>query len=43
MNSFFSYEPDRRPTFESLSDNDWMNGDEMMKDELVKLMQTKAL
>jgi serine/threonine protein kinase len=42
LNSFFSFEADRRPTFETLGSDDWMNGDELMKDELRDYMLAKA-
>ena len=42
MNSFFSAEPDRRPTFESLENDDWLKGDEMMVNDLIEYMKAKA-
>ena len=32
LNAFFSYDPSKRPTFESLSDDDWLRGDTAMGD-----------
>lgn len=42
MNSFFSAEPDRRPNFETLDNDEWMKGDEMMGNDLVQYMKAKA-
>ena len=42
INSFFSAEPDRRPTFESLESDEWANGDELMENELKAYMANKA-
>lgn len=42
MNSFFSAESDRRPTFESLENDEWMRGDDMMGNELFEFMKIKA-
>lgn len=42
MNSFFSYEIDRRPTFQSLLADDWMNGDEILKHDLISYMKAKS-
>ena len=42
INSFFSAEPDRRPTFESLESEEWVNGDELMENELKEYMTAKA-
>jgi serine/threonine protein kinase len=41
MNSFFSAEPDRRPTFESLNDDEWLKSDELMLNEVRDYMQAK--
>lgn len=30
MNEFFSYDPSKRPTFSSLAENEWLNGDSAM-------------
>lgn len=42
INSFFSVEPDRRPTFDSLQEDEWMNGSQLSKEEMVAEMQKKA-
>jgi len=42
MNSFFSAEPDRRPTFESLENDEWMKGDEAMENDIFEYMSKKA-
>jgi len=42
MNCFFSAEPDRRPTFESLESDEWMKGDDLMGNELYSYMKDKA-
>jgi hypothetical protein len=42
MNSFLSAEPDRRPTFESLENDEWMKGDDLMGNDLYNYMKTKA-
>jgi len=42
MNSFFSAEADRRPSFESLDNDEWMRGDDLMGNELYTYMKTKA-
>ena len=42
MNSFFSADPDRRPNFESLENDEWMRGDEYMGNDLFEYMKNKA-
>jgi serine/threonine protein kinase len=42
MNSFFSAEPDRRPTFESLEADEWMKEDILMGNDLYAYMKAKA-
>ena len=42
MNSFFSADPDRRPTFESLENDEWMRGDDLMGNDLFDYMKVKA-
>lgn len=42
MNSFFSAEPDRRPSFETLENDEWMRGDDMMDNDLFEYMKAKA-
>ena len=42
MNSFFSADPERRPNFESLENDEWMKGDEFMGNDLFEYMQKKA-
>lgn len=42
MSSFFSADPDRRPTFESLENDEWMKGDEFMGNDLCDYMRAKA-
>lgn len=42
MNSFFSADPDRRPTFETLENDEWMRGDEYMGNDLFAYMKEKA-
>ena len=34
LNSFFSYEAEKRPTFESLKEDEWMNEDQFMQNEI---------
>ena len=34
LNSFFSYEVEKRPTFESLKEDEWMNEDQAMQNEI---------
>lgn len=42
LNSFFSADVNTRPTFELLQHDDWLNGDELMKNELIDYMKVKA-
>ena len=42
MNSFFSLDPIRRPTFESLEDDEWWNGKDLSKEEIQDYMKSKA-
>ena len=42
MNSFFSLDPTRRPTFESLEDDEWWNGKDLSKEEIQDYMKSKA-
>eukprot|EP00919_Chromeraceae_sp_WS-2016_P037892 GHVR01090486.1.p1 GENE.GHVR01090486.1~~GHVR01090486.1.p1 ORF type:complete len:132 (+),score=14.02 GHVR01090486.1:588-983(+) len=41
INEFFSFETSKRPTFTSLSEDDWLNDDIMMRDELYDYMRAK--
>jgi serine/threonine protein kinase len=41
MNSFFSTDPARRPTFESLEDDEWWNGKDLTQEELEEYMRPK--
>lgn len=34
LNSFFSYEVEKRPNFESLKDDEWLNEDQAMHNEV---------
>ena len=42
ISSFLSADPDRRPTFESLENDEWMKGDEFMGNDLFDYMRGKA-
>lgn len=42
MNSFFSSDPERRPTFESLEDDEWWNGEDLTPEEIQKYMSAKG-
>jgi serine/threonine protein kinase len=42
INCFFSAEPDRRPSFETLDNDEWMRGDDLMGNELGEYMRIKA-
>lgn len=42
MNSFFSADPDRRPSFEGLENDEWMKGDDIMGSDLFDYMKAKA-
>lgn len=41
MNQFFSAEVDKRPTFDSLNDEEWLNSDEAMQNEVKAYMREK--
>ncbi len=42
LNSFFSAETDRRPTLESLAEDEWLNaGDDLMQDEIKNYLKEK--
>ena len=34
LNSFFSAEVDKRPTFETLKEDEWLNGDQAMQNDI---------
>ena len=42
MNSFLSLDPERRPTFESLEDDEWWNEKDITESELEECMRSKA-
>ena len=42
MNSFLSAEADRRPTFESMENDEWMKGDDLMGNDLYAYMKNKS-
>ena len=42
MNSFLSAEADRRPTFESLENDEWLCGDDVMGNDLYAYMKAKS-
>lgn len=42
INSFLSAEPDRRPTFESLDADEWLQGKCLTEEEVIAEMSTKA-
>jgi serine/threonine protein kinase len=42
INSFISAEPDRRPTFDSLEEDDWMGGNTLTQEQLIAEMTARA-
>jgi len=42
INSFFSHDPTKRPTFETLEDDEWWNADELTQDQIEEYMKAKA-
>lgn len=42
INSFLSVDPERRPTFESLEDDEWWNEKDITQSELEEYMMSKA-
>lgn len=42
MNCFFSADPNQRPTFESLEEDEWWNGEDISKEEVQEYMSAKA-
>ena len=42
MNAFLSADPSRRPTFESLEDDEWWNGGDISQEQLEEYMGAKA-
>ena len=41
LSSFFSAEIDRRPTLESLKEDEWINGDQALQDDIHEDMKAK--
>jgi hypothetical protein len=41
MNSFFNVDPSRRPTFEDLMHDEWMNGHDISNNDLIAYMKAK--
>ena len=41
MNCFFCADPSKRPTFEELENDEWLNGDTMMDNQLKSYMEEK--
>jgi len=39
MNSFFCSDPERRPTFESLENDEWLNGETFTHAQVVEYMK----
>lgn len=41
LNSFFSAEVDRRPTLESLKEDEWLNEDQALQDDIYQDLRAK--
>ena len=43
LNSFFSAEIDRRPTLETLKEDEWLNEDQALQDDIIEDLRAKYL